>query len=235
MKNVFLFNRNRLATIFCFFACIATAKAQIFVVAGYEQTSTPGQYNILGTGLLSVTDLTYTPYNVGSTTPDPLSFTTISDNELTVNLGQGVNIANVVDLAFSNSTYTDVEVPYVGQWHPGPPLITVTSGETLKMGPGGTVVLVLAGGTYGLGGGGGNTFFVENGGSFDGFDGAGSSSLYYVAGASISESSGGGGGDTVTEVNSINQMNDIPEPSTWVLLLVGFGLITFWRVRGRKA
>lgn len=226
MKHIPSVRQSAIAFISCFFACFTGVKAQ-FTISGYQQTSTPGQYNILGTNLLSVNSLTYTPYNVAGTTPDSLSFTPVSNDELTINLGQ--NITNIVDLVFSNATYTNVEVPFViGQINGQDivPLTTVGPSQAF-FGSGSAVILVLPGGSAGENGG--STAFVEAGGNYS-TDGGGSNTIYYLPGANVSNA-GGGGSNVFIEVNAINQLKVVPEPSTWALLLGGLGLLVFWRTR----
>jgi hypothetical protein len=106
-------------------------------------------------------------------------------------------------------------------------LTTVTSGETDDGGGGSQVVFVLPGGQYGTGGGGGNTAFIESGGAFLGYGGGGSNTVYYVAGDSVSNSTGGGGDNGLIEVNSIEGLEEAPEPSSCAMLLLGLGAAGF--------
>jgi hypothetical protein len=229
MKNLLSVLKFGLIVALFSFSWLPTTQAQ-FIISGYQATSTPGQYDIFGSNLLSVTSLTETPYAVQGTTPYPLAFAAVSNQELTLNLNQ--NITSIVDLVFSSASYTDVEIPFVqGQINNYSfPLTVVTSGEH-DGGLGSAVVLVLSGGTYGGDGSGSSTIFVENGGAFTGFGGGGSNALYYAPSASISNPFQGGGNAAPIAVDSINRLTVVPEASNWALFGGSLIMLAFWRFR----
>jgi MYXO-CTERM domain-containing protein len=206
VKNFIFLPKTIGAIVACLLCFASNARCQFIIEGYYADPTVAGQYDIIGTGLSQVTNLTDSSYIPQGDSNTALSFSTVSDQELTFSLSG--NLSTYVDLIFSDSTYTDVEVTLTntgGRYNV--PLTTVGAGQTLTGGNGSARTLILSGGAYGNGGGGSNVTFVENGGTFLGNGGGGSNTTYYEPGAYGTTNTGGGGGEIYKEVNSISVLS----------------------------
>jgi hypothetical protein len=61
--------------------------------------------------------------------------------------------------------------------------------------------------------------------------GAGAALLAIPAAAAVLAPGGGGGGSTVTAPDTVPA---IPEPGTWLMMIVGFGILGSWLRRQRR-
>jgi fibronectin-binding autotransporter adhesin len=196
------------ATLANFLGLVGTAKCQFSVAGYYLDPTVPDQYDVIGSGLSAISQMTISPYFPQGDANAAVNFNLVSDQELTFKLDG--DLTNYVDLTFSNPSYSLIGVTLVntgGRFDT--PLTTVEQGQTQAGGAGGQRVLVMAGGTYGNGGGGSNVEFIQNGGTFTGNSGGGSNTTYFEPYAFGSNDSGGGGGDNYVEVNSISVLSAI--------------------------
>jgi autotransporter-associated beta strand protein len=197
-----------IAAIIGFICSSQLAKCQFTVVGYYADPTVPNQYDIIGSGLSQVTQMTISPYFPQGDVNSNVTFNLVSDQELTFTLDS--NLSNYVDLTFSDPSYSLIGVTLQntgGRYDI--PLTTVGDGQTLQGGAGGQRVLITAGGTYGNGGGGSNVEFVQNGGTFTGNSGGGSDTTYFEPYAYGSNDAGGGGDDNYIEVNAIDLLSAI--------------------------